>query len=392
MSETASKPSGLLQESFASRRGLPRTLAAVRAGKLCVAHIGGSITCGYASSEPSLRSARARLSHWLRLRTPSLELLEIDAGVGGTNSIFGAHRLRMDVLDRASPDLLIVEFAVNDDTSRPDDAIRGVEGIVRQALNEPDAPDVCLVYAACQDDLVAVSADVLPPNIDRHERVAAHYDLPSIWMGLPVLRAVIEGSLNWNDYFVDSVHPNDCGFALYSHTLTSAVACMLRSSARPRRRRELPEPVVLPSLDRAGLVDVDPAWTCDRWAIEPRQRAGGWNCFSRLLSCDQPDAPLVIPFSGVSIGTVVEASEDSGTMLWSVDDSPWSAMPVFDEFSAGLTRPRPLGLASNLPPGQHTLRIRVAPDKPEQSRGRWVRIGQLLVDAGPASNSRRKHL
>jgi lysophospholipase L1-like esterase len=66
----------------------------------------------------------------LRTLFPQLTVTEIVAGLPGTGSNLGACRLERDVL-RHRPDLLFVEFAVNDTGSPPERIERSMEGIVR---------------------------------------------------------------------------------------------------------------------------------------------------------------------------------------------------------------------------------------------------------------------
>jgi acetyl esterase len=71
-----------------------------------VAFIGGSIT--------QMKGYRVMVEQALRQRFPETEFQFINAGISSTCSTTGAFRLTRDVLS-ADPDLLFVEFAVNDD-------------------------------------------------------------------------------------------------------------------------------------------------------------------------------------------------------------------------------------------------------------------------------------
>jgi hypothetical protein len=98
-----------------------------------------------------------------------------------------------------------------------------------------------------------------------------------------------------------------------------------------------------------------------------------------MLIGDAADHELSIHFEGTSIGLLVEASAESGNLLWAVDDQPFSLVEVFDEFSAALTRPRPLYLTDQLTPAGHRLRLRIHPDRPAQSKATQCRLGYLLT-------------
>ena len=100
------------------RTGLPNFLAKAQGvfgsgerPEIKVAYLGGSIT-----AQPGWRVKS--LAHF-REAYPSVKFTEINAAIGGTGSDLGVFRLQQDVLTK-QPDLLFVEFAVNDGGAAPD--------------------------------------------------------------------------------------------------------------------------------------------------------------------------------------------------------------------------------------------------------------------------------
>ena len=85
---------------------------AAKGERLTVGFIGGSITQGFAATEPDQCYA-ARTVAWLRKVFPNTEFDYVNAGIGATNSQFGAARVQEDLLRRL-PDLVMVEFSVKD--------------------------------------------------------------------------------------------------------------------------------------------------------------------------------------------------------------------------------------------------------------------------------------
>ena len=106
-----------------ARRGEPITVAA----------IGGSITAGGAATKDAKNRYVNRLAAWFAKNFPKATVRAVNAGIGGTNSYYGAMRLQADVLVH-KPDLVVVEYAVN---NMPDRAFaESYEGVLRQILRD----------------------------------------------------------------------------------------------------------------------------------------------------------------------------------------------------------------------------------------------------------------
>ena len=88
-----------------------------------IGYLGGSIT--------AQNGWRVQTLAHFRQACPQASFTEINAAIGGTGSDLGVFRVQQDVLSKG-PDLLFVEFAVNDGGADPQRIIRAMEGIVRQ--------------------------------------------------------------------------------------------------------------------------------------------------------------------------------------------------------------------------------------------------------------------
>jgi hypothetical protein len=136
------EPAAVLRKAqeCSPRNGLPNFFAKAAAGAdVKVAYLGGSIT-----AQPGYRIKT--LAHF-KSEYPKAKFQEINAAIGGTGSDLGVFRLEHDVFE-GKPDLLFVEFAVNDGGAKPEEIIRAMEGIVRKTWKtfpEPQGTDTfCL--------------------------------------------------------------------------------------------------------------------------------------------------------------------------------------------------------------------------------------------------------
>ena len=75
-----------------------------------IAYLGGSITAA--------KGWRIKTREWFSQEFPKAKVSEIHAAIGGTGSNLGVYRVQRDAL-KYKPDLLFVEFAVNDGGAPP---------------------------------------------------------------------------------------------------------------------------------------------------------------------------------------------------------------------------------------------------------------------------------
>jgi lysophospholipase L1-like esterase len=169
------------------RDGWPHFFEKLDAGEpVTVAYLGGSIT--------AQAGWRVQTLDWLRSQYPEVKFTEVNAAIGGTGSDLGVFRLQKDVLDH-HPDLLLVEFAVNDGSAPADKIRKAMEGIVRQTLAvDPDC-DIGFVYTLTKAFIDTLSQDKMTASASAMEDVADHYGLPSIQFGDAIIKLYKDGKI-----------------------------------------------------------------------------------------------------------------------------------------------------------------------------------------------------
>ncbi|UCD50194.1 MAG: SGNH/GDSL hydrolase family protein, partial [Phycisphaerales bacterium] len=216
------------------RGGLPNLLAKLQAGEEArIAYLGGSIT--------AQAGWRPKTLAWFGEQFPQADVREINAAIGGKGSDLGVFRLQHDVLCHR-PDLLFVEFAVNDGGAPPEQIHRSMEGIVRQTWKHDPTTDICFVYTLAGNMLQTLQEGFYPRSATAMEDVAEHYGIPSIHMGLEVARLEKEGRLIFKGprpktdeekaalgdkilFSPDGVHPYiDTGHQLYLEAIVRSIA------------------------------------------------------------------------------------------------------------------------------------------------------------------------
>ncbi len=310
------------------RGGLPNVLEKLESGQTVkVAYLGGSITAA--------AGWRVQSREWLQTQYPDSTIEEIHAAIGGTGSDLGVFRLGQDVL-RHEPDLLLVEFAVNDGGAAPDRIQKGMEGIVRQTWAANPLIDICYVYTLTEKMLPDLKAGKMPRAASAMEELADHYEIPSIHFGVEVARLESAGELVFKApkpaapatakpivFSSDGVHPHvETGHRLYSEAIARSWPT-IEASSQKSGPHELGEALQPDNWERAKMVPIQPDMLKGDWTTWPDDHAvGKW--FARSMpvvhQAQTPGAQLHFQFEGTSVALFDIVGPDCGILEVQVDD------------------------------------------------------------------------
>jgi len=222
-------------EAVQVRTGLPHTRAKLEAGSpLVIGFIGGSIT---QNAEPDGFVVALR-KHWNN-KYPATAVKTINAGLAGTDSAWGAKRIDRDLLE-AKPDLVFVEFAVNDGER---DSSADMERIVRKIHHTNENAEIVFIYTTSDTAFRKLSKKKVPHAIREHEKVAEHYGIPSIIFGSDLYANIRSGKFNWEHFFHDACHPKAAGYESYSRDFLAATDRLLSSGRLDDR--DFPHPIAV---------------------------------------------------------------------------------------------------------------------------------------------------
>lgn len=210
----------MIKKSLMSMGNSYRLLSAIKkakAGKdVIISYIGGSITQG-AGAIPINNACYAYKSYnnFANRFEKQGNVHFIKAGVGGTPSELGMIRFDRDVIrDGLNPDIVVVEFAVNDygDETNGD----CYESLVRKILELPNNPGVILLFSVFAND----------ENLQtRLSPIGKHYNLPMVSVKDAVtpqfkLKKEEGRVLSKNQFFYDIYHPQNIGHTIMADCLT----------------------------------------------------------------------------------------------------------------------------------------------------------------------------
>ncbi len=191
---------------------------------LVVAYLGGSITEGAGSSPNSNRYATLVTNEFFQAsRTDGAKVTEINGGVGGTGAAFGLQRINKDIT-YAKPDIVFVEFAVNDSGTAEASLKNSIENIVRQLQSLPKIPEIIFLYTTClAHDNVTRAASYM-------SQVAKAYNIPEIDLNTFIWDGVEKGIYVWdktdkeNTLTGDNTHPNNKGYRVYADRMKEVMS------------------------------------------------------------------------------------------------------------------------------------------------------------------------
>jgi lysophospholipase L1-like esterase len=308
-----------------ARRGEPITVAA----------IGGSITAGGAATKDAKNRYVNRLAAWFAKNFPKAKVRAVNAGIGGTNSYYGAMRLQADVLVH-KPDLVVVEYAVNNMSDRG--FAESYEGVLRQILRDPQKIAVIELFFMHKDGENAQTWQ---------EMLGRHYQLPMVSFRDAWWPEFTAGRAAWEDLYADVVHPNDTGHILASELLIAVLEQVngQRSSGQPAPEPQLPSPAI-------SELFADCAFS-QYQALKPAQQSG-WSqsADGKRWESAATGSSIEFDFTGRVLFLGFDVDKGFGSRVtFSVDrGAPQALKPDAHR--------RPL--ARDLAPGKHRLRIEVS--------------------------------
>jgi lysophospholipase L1-like esterase len=361
-----------------ARTGVPVTIATM----------GGSITTGLAASDLAHSYAQL-LQNWWSHTFPASPSTWVNAGISGTPSDYGSLRAQRDVLSN-NPDLVIVEFAVNDGTSALSDTY---EGLVRQLLNAPSHPAVILLFLMRYQPNPGQSVTAEPWQ----SIIGDHYNLPMVSFFDAINPELTSGTISINQLTPDGVHPNDLGHAYIAQFLEQNLQNAIDDFApdtAPQPISATAAPLYSTDFEFTSLVEGNGTWGAplnptnnQGWVTAPAPWGGGidspWGG-----SLDVPGEGLESSTPGSTLDFIVVGREiligywrtngPMGEISVSVDGGPANLLEAFYATVSGahiMSR-----VADGLAFGAHQVHVELLSTKSSASTGNEFNL--LSVGAG----------
>ena len=348
------------------RSGIPNVMARLRAGEpTTIAYLGGSITAG-ADAWPTL------VTQALKQEFPDTPIEMVNIAIGATGSTLAAFRMDREVLPK-NPDLIFLEFAVNDWHSVPD-CIDSYEGILRKVWTARPRCDIVFVHTTNQEwiDDLRNQRDVV--TVRHHEAVAGYYGIPSINIGRKFIASIDAGERTWDDVMGDTVHPHLKGHEVYAQIVNAGLAAL--AGIGVPFDHDLGKPLYSGAWSTATMVPPAAAETTGQWADQPVP----WEAhfFDGVRISDTAGSTLRFKFTGPVIGIFIGNGPGAGDIRWRVDGGDWTDIPAFVPDWWKDLHPFWWILRSKLDvQAEHVLEIEIMGD-PDTGKAGFLKLGAFL--------------
>lgn len=321
-----------------------------------IAIIGGSITEGAGAS--SYKNTYVyKLEQYFKEKYKNAVIKNL--GAGGTASQFGLFRLKRDLGD-FKPDVIFIEFAVNDRIYSAYDSSIYFEGLARECLKITDKIIVIDFPTGMGDSCTSI-----------HKKIAYYYNMPVIDVQDEVWKKIGCQEFRWPHISIDNLHPNDKGHNLYYEIIRDAL-----------------EKINLQELKLTFDSKMLMQYTFNNPKIAPYSElefyGGHWreesfnlnNKFNNGAVTDTIYDGVIFKFKGKCLAMMNLLTQDSGILECQLDNFVFS-LDLYNDING---RFETMININNLENKEHELIMRLSDRKNDKSSGNKIIIGGFLVE------------
>lgn len=359
------------------RDGIPHFLSKIKNKEdVKVAYFGGSITAADGWRVQTLAAFNEKWS--------DSKFSEINAAIGGTGSDLGVYRLDHDVL-QGEPDLVFVEFCVNDGGTPPELIWRQMEGIVRQIWRRNLETDIAFVYTFRVGHEKDYLAGKTPRSVSAMEQIAEFYGIPTLDFNIPVVEQAESGKLTYQSdapeegklhFSTDGVHPLKEGHQIYTKVVMDALVSMLEQNENAAfpgvetRSEKLEKVFVADNYENAKFVPIKESQLSGDWSRLPDDSPLAWikgRMGKDVFTSNAPGSTLSFTFRGSRAMIYNVLGPNGGQVRIAVDGTERGPVPQFDSYCT-YHRLASLFIAGDLDPNAaHEVVVEIDAEQPDRT-------------------------
>lgn len=322
-----------------------------------IAIIGGSITEGTGASTYE-NSYVYKLERYLSAKNNDIRIKNL--GAGGTASHFGLFRLKRDLGD-FKPDVIFVEFAVNDRIYNSVDSSKYFEGLIRECAKIAQKIIVIDFPTGLADSSTSV-----------HKKIAYYYDVPIIDIQDEVWKMIGCRKFKWEDIAIDNLHPNDAGHNLYFEIIKENLEQINMRDIKV----ELSEDTISNYLFKSPKINSYDNKSIEYYGHWTEQNFKLNNKFDNAAVTESMGDGVIFRFKGKYLSMMNLLSRDSGTLQCKLDNYTFNIDLYMDSDRYFANTINLIDLEDI----EHTLTMIVSDKRNSNSTGNKIIIGGFCVD------------
>lgn len=359
------------------RKGLYYFFEKAKEGKpLRIAYIGGSIT-------QSKNQYRTQSFDFIQSMFPNTAMTGINAGISGTDTELGACRIYDQVL-KHNPDLIFIEFAVNGGYPQ------GMEGMVRQIIKHNSQTDICFIYTLMTPQFKYYQQKTITPVMQKLEEIAAHYNIPSVHMGMEATEMEQQGKLIAKGkpspdgvpvFSADGVHPLETGGNLYAAAIARSMLKMKDESNKEPYK--LPKALHKDNWEEAKMIEPEKITFSDGWQKTERMGYKSW--FPYIMTSEKSGDSFTFKYKGKAFGIFDIGAPETGQLdvyvdgkqvklrpvkgdkLYVIEDGDAEPITRFNQYCNNRTRGQYF-LVQTPEGGTHTVTFKISQNMPDKKK------------------------
>ncbi|AGF58281.1 lysophospholipase L1-like esterase [Clostridium saccharoperbutylacetonicum] len=322
-----------------------------------IAIIGGSITEGAGASTYE-KSYVYKLEQYLNDKYKDIKIKNL--GCGGTASHFGLFRLKRDLGD-FKPDVIFVEFAVNDRIYTSVDISKYFEGLIRECAKITQKIMIIDFPTGLADSSTSI-----------HKKIAYYYNIPIIDIQDEVWKKIGSREIKWDDIAIDNLHPNDVGHNLYIEIIKENLELINISDVRVELNEDTISNYIFknPKINSYDNKNIE---YYGHWAEESFKLN---NKFDNAAITESIGDGVIFRFKGKYLSMMNLLSRDSGILQCKLDNYTFN-IDLYMDSDGYFTNTINL---IDLEDAEHTLTMIVSDKRNSTSTGNKIIIGGFCVD------------
>jgi hypothetical protein len=263
-----------------------------------------------------------------------------------------------------------------------------MEGIVRQTWRARPECDICFVYTLTEALAPAMLQGKFQRSASAMEKIADHYNIPTIHMGMEVAKLAREGKLLWkapqpkseeekkavSDKYVfapDGTHPHiETGHELYLQAVIRSLE-PIKAASKEAGPHSLPAPFIATNYENAKLLPINEAALSKGFVfLDPAKDEFGkpWaNRLPMLYRGTEPGESITFKFKGTRVAIYDVIGPASGQVIVTLDEQPPRLVSRFDAYCT-YRRLATLMIGTDLPDEVHTVEIKISAEPPDKAK------------------------